>query len=40
MGENGKMGKFRAPHDQRLAAGPRQGHLVLDPRKMLAHFSV
>ena len=31
---------FRASHDQRLAAGPRQGHLVLDPRKMLAHFSV
>ena len=38
-GEEGKMG-FRAAHDQRLAAGPRQGHPVLDPRKMLMHFSV
>ena len=26
-------GWFRAPHDQRLAAGPRQGHSVLDPEK-------
>ena len=32
--------RFRAPHDQRFAAGPRQGHSVLDPRKMPAHFSV
>ena len=34
------MGGFRASHDQRFAAGPRQGHSVLDPRKMLVHFSV
>ena len=33
-------GGVRASHDQRFAAGPRQGHSVLDPRKMLAHFSV
>ena len=32
-------GGFRASHDQRLAAGPRQGHLVLDPGKMHSHFS-
>ena len=24
---------FRAAHDQRFAAGPRQGHFVLDPEK-------
>ena len=39
VGKEGKMG-FRAAHDQGLAAGPRQGHPVLDPRKMLMHFSV
>ena len=32
-------GGFVLPHDQRLAAGPRQGHFVLDPRKMHSHFS-
>ena len=36
----GFFGGFRALHDQRFAAGPRQGHSVLDPRKMLVHFSV
>ena len=35
----GGRGGFRASHDQRLAAGPRQGHVVLDPRKMHSHFS-
>ena len=35
----GGRGGFRASHDQRLAAGPRQGHFVLDPRKMHSHFS-
>ena len=30
VGKEGKM-RFRAAHDQRLAAGPRQGHPVLDP---------
>ena len=34
----GMRGEFRALHDQRLAAGPRQGHFVLDPGKMRAHF--
>ena len=38
VGKEGKMG-FRAAHDQRLAAGPRQGHSVLDPEKMHPHFS-
>lgn len=30
---------FRAAHGQCFAAGPRQGHFVLDPRKMHSHFS-
>ena len=30
--------KFRALHGQRLAAGPRQGHSALDPRKMRCIF--
>ena len=31
---------FRAAHDRRLSAGPRQGSKTLDPGKKTLHFSV
>ena len=31
---------FRAAHDRRLSAGPRQGSKTLDPGKNALHFSV
>ena len=43
LGAEGKISSgrgFRAPHDQRFPAGPRQGSATLDPEKNAMHFSV